>query len=39
VVVGIVPMILGELYLLLSLKGDERNIGSHKKKEEVLGNC
>jgi hypothetical protein len=34
----IVPMVLGELYLPLCLKGDERNIGGYKKKE-VLGNC
>jgi hypothetical protein len=26
-------MILGKLYLPLSLKGDERNIDSHKKGE------
>jgi hypothetical protein len=31
-----VHMILGELYLPLSLRGDERNIGGHKKKKEVL---
>jgi len=34
-----VPMVLGELYLPLSLRGDERNIGGHQKKGEVLGNC
>jgi hypothetical protein len=32
-----VPMILRELYLPLSLRGDERNIGGHKKRD-VLGN-
>jgi hypothetical protein len=31
------PMVLRELYLSLYFKGDERNIGSHKKRE-VLGN-
>jgi hypothetical protein len=25
-------MILGDLYLPLSLRGDQRNIGGHKKK-------
>jgi hypothetical protein len=35
----IVPMVLGELYLPLCLRGDERNIGGYKKKKEVLGNC
>jgi len=38
VVVGMIPMVLGELYLLLSLSGDKRNIGGHKK-EEVLEDC
>jgi hypothetical protein len=28
-----VPMVLGELYLLLSLRRDDENIGSHKKKK------
>jgi hypothetical protein len=28
-----VSMILGELYLPLSLRGDERNIGDHKKRK------
>jgi hypothetical protein len=27
-------MVLGELYLPLSLRGDEENIGGHKKKRE-----
>jgi hypothetical protein len=27
-----IPMVLGELYLPLSLRGDEGNIGGHKKK-------
>jgi hypothetical protein len=31
-------MVLGELYLPLSLRGDEENSGDHKK-DEVLGNC
>jgi hypothetical protein len=26
-------MVLGELYLPLSLRGDERNISGHQKKE------
>jgi hypothetical protein len=32
-------MVLGELYLPLSLRGDEKNIGDHQTKGEVLGNC
>jgi hypothetical protein len=32
-------MILRELYLPLSLRGDEENIGSHQKKGEVLRGC
>jgi hypothetical protein len=32
-------MVLGELYLPLSLREDEGNIGGHKKMEEVLRNC
>jgi hypothetical protein len=27
-----IPMILGELYLSLSLRGDDENIGGHKKQ-------
>jgi hypothetical protein len=27
-------MVLGELYLPLSLRGDEKNIGGHQKKRE-----
>jgi hypothetical protein len=38
-VVEIVLMVLGKLYLLLSLRGDEENIDSHQKKGEILGNC
>jgi hypothetical protein len=45
-----VPMVLGELYLPLSLRGDARNIGGYfegrcekywwlPKKGEVLRNC
>jgi hypothetical protein len=34
-----VPVVLGELYLPLSLRGDEGNIGDNQKKREVLGNC
>jgi hypothetical protein len=34
-----IPMVLGELYFLLSLKGDEENFGGHQKKEEALENC
>jgi len=30
-------MVLSELYLPLSLMGDEQNIGGHQKKGEVLG--
>jgi hypothetical protein len=30
-------MILREMYLLFPLRGDERNIGGHKK--EILENC
>jgi hypothetical protein len=30
-------MVLGELYLPLSLRGDEENIGGHKKKERGIG--
>jgi hypothetical protein len=30
-VVGMIPMVLGELYLPLSLRRDERNIDGHKK--------
>jgi hypothetical protein len=37
-VVRMVPMVsplsLRELYLPLSLRGDEKNIGGHKKKRE-----
>jgi hypothetical protein len=29
---GMIPMILREMYLLFPLRGDERNIGDHKKK-------
>jgi hypothetical protein len=32
-------MVLGELYLPLSLRGDEGNISGHKKKGEVLRDC
>jgi hypothetical protein len=32
-VVGMVLMVLRELYLPLSLRGDERYIGGHKKME------
>jgi hypothetical protein len=32
-------MILGELYLPLFLRGNEKNIGGHQKKREILGNC
>jgi hypothetical protein len=32
-------MVLEELYLPLSLRGDEGNIGGHQKKGDVLGNC
>jgi hypothetical protein len=40
VVVGMVPIVFGELYLPLSLRRDKRNIGGHrKKKRAVLGNC
>jgi hypothetical protein len=28
-----VPMILRKMYLLFPLKGDERNIGGHKKRD------
>jgi hypothetical protein len=31
-----VPMILEELYLPLSLRGDEGNIGGHQKKERGI---
>jgi hypothetical protein len=31
-----VPMVLEELYLPLSLRGDEGNIDGHKKKREIL---
>jgi hypothetical protein len=34
VVVGMVLMMLGELYLPVSLRGDERNIGGYQKKKE-----
>jgi hypothetical protein len=34
-----IPMVLEKLYLSISLRGDERNIGGHKKKKEVLKNC
>jgi hypothetical protein len=34
-----IPMILRELYPPLSLRGDDKNIGGHKKKGEILGNC
>jgi hypothetical protein len=33
-----VPMVLGELYLSFSLRGDKGNISGHKKGE-VLRNC
>jgi hypothetical protein len=32
-------MVLGDLYLPLSLRGDEENISGHQKKGDVLGNC
>ena len=32
-------MVLGKLYLPLSLRGDERNIGGHKKEREILGDA
>ena len=32
-----ISVILGELYLPLSLRGDEENTGSHKKKERYRG--
>jgi hypothetical protein len=28
-------MVLGKLYLLLSLRGDERNIDGHKKRRDI----
>jgi len=34
-----VPIVLEELYLPLSLRGEEGNIGGHQEREEVLGNC
>jgi len=34
-IVGIVPMVLGELYLLFSLRKDERNISGHKKGRDI----
>jgi hypothetical protein len=34
-----VPMILEELYLTISLMGDEKNIDGHQKKREVLRDC
>jgi hypothetical protein len=30
-------MVLGELYLPLSLRGNEENIGGHKKREMYCG--
>jgi hypothetical protein len=36
-VVGIVLMVLGKLYLLLSLRRDEGNINGHQKKERYWG--
>jgi len=38
-VVGVVPMLLGEIQLSLYLRGDDRNIDGHHKKGEVLENC
>jgi hypothetical protein len=38
VIVGVGPMVLGEIQLPLYLRGDEGNIGDHKKGE-ALGNC
>jgi hypothetical protein len=32
-----VPIVLGELYLPLSLRGDEENIGGHQKNERYWG--
>jgi hypothetical protein len=34
-----IPMVLGELYLPLFSRGDEKNIGGQQKKGEVLENC
>jgi hypothetical protein len=34
-VVGMVSMVLGELYLPFSLRGDEGNIGGHKKRRDI----
>jgi hypothetical protein len=39
VIVGTVPVVLWELYLSLSLRVDEKNIGGHHKKKKVLRNC
>jgi hypothetical protein len=39
VVVGMVPMVLGELYISFSLRGDEENIGGRQKKREILEDC
>jgi hypothetical protein len=33
------PVVLWELYLSLSLRVDEENIGDHHKKKNVLRNC
>jgi hypothetical protein len=30
-----IPMVLGELYLSLSLRGDEKNIDGHKKRRGI----
>jgi len=38
VVVGMVPMVLGKLYLPLSLRGDEKILVATKKKKEILRN-
>jgi hypothetical protein len=34
-IVGIVPMVLEELYLPSFLRGDEKNIGDHQKKRKM----
>jgi hypothetical protein len=36
-VVGMIPMVLRELYLPLFFKGDEGNIGGHQKKGRDIG--
>jgi len=38
VVVEMVPIVFRELYLPLSLRGEEGNIGGHQERGEVLGN-